>query len=597
MKKLIITSAIATLAFVSVAAASFDKNLSVGSTGSDVSALQTWLISKGFNIPAVAADASKAGYFGQQTKTAVMAYQKSVNVPATGFVGPLTRATLNGSPAEHTAMTLPFPCPAAYTAPAGWTCPGTTPVVVTPGTGTITTPGIPGTLIYNLQSTFNNSTLDKGKTVDVARYKLQASASDMQVSSLSFDVNKRLWLYVSAITLKDDAGNVIASKTGLTSSDFSELNVGDSYRLTLPLSYVVPRATSKYITINLTAQSATDRTSTDTITITSSQARAVDGTGVNDTQTDPTDRNVAWTGSSNAAIVTTIDSASPSTKLVQISTSVETDNVVLGVFDIKSQNTATMLRTLKVSVRTSGNTVNGLFNDIKLKIGGNTWSADSIDTASPNTVSSSSVTFTNLNTTLTKDTYVSVTVLGKVAKNVTGSASTTLYANATNIVVEDSSYAAVSVNTATIAANTQSFTTSGVVVVNPLVTKGQKTVTNAGTTTETFSLAFGLTAGDNPIYVAKAIGTAITATSSNTAVTITSTDFSVNDSNNDGATYFYIAPGQTKIFTATYFASANPESSTVFKITDIKAGVDSTTLNSIDLNSSDIQNALKATMF
>ncbi len=597
MKK--ISIAIVALAFVALATAAnatYSRNLSVGSTGTDVADLQTLLISKGHNIPAIAAGTAK-GYFGSQTVAAVKLYQAENGVPSTGFVGPLTLAKLNGSAPVANLLTIPFPCPTGYTAPAGWVCPGGA-AVVTPGTPVLTT-GIPGSLVYSLQSTFANSTLDKGKSVDVAKYKLQASASDMQVTSVSFDVNKRLWLYVSGVTVKDDAGTVVASKTGLTASDFSELTVGSSYRLTLPVSYVVPRATSKYFTVNLTALSVTDRTTSDTIVISSSQARAVDGTGVNDTQTEGTDRNISWTGSSNAAIVTTINSASPATKLVQVSTSVETDNVVLGVFDVKSQNTDTTLRTLKVAVRSSGALVSALFNDIKLKIGGNTYSADGIDSASPNTTSSTTVTFTNLDMTLVKDTYVPVTILAKVAKNVAGSASTTLFANATNIVVEDSSYASVSVNSAEITANTQTFTTSGVVATGLTVTQESPIVPQNNTISRIAHVKYTLTAGDNAIYISKTQDVAISTSSVLTLATTTSTGLSVDNTNGDTGTYFYIAPGQSKTFTADYktVGSSATGSGSVLQVTSLNYGISSGGAFTTPLTSSDLQSALKVTFF
>ena len=600
MKKVLIASGVAVLAFAMITGAqgyTFNTNLTVGSTGADVVALQTALMAAGHNIPAIASGAVAKGYFGSQTKAAVQAYQTSKGVPSTGFVGPLTRGALNAG-----GGVAAVPPPAGFVCPVGYSCTPTTGAPVTPGV--IGTPGMTGTLIYTKEPSFNNSSLDKGKSVDVAKFKLQASASDMQVTSISFDFDKRLWLYVGSVTLKDDAGNVIATKSGLTSSDFSELTVGTNYRLTIPLSYVVPRASWKYVTLNLTALTSTDRTSNETITLSASQARAVDGTGVYNTQSlSSLAHSISWTGSTNAAIVATINSGSPTTKLVQVSTSVETDNVVLGVFDIKSQNTDTTLRTLKLSVRTAdgSNTVSGMFNDLKVRIGGGTpvsySSISSTNSAYGESTASTTVTFTNLNTTLPKDTYVSVTLLGKVAKNVTGSASTTLYANATNIVVEDSSYASVSVNSAVIAANTQSFTTSGLAMASPVVVKGTKTVTNAGTTTETFNLSFSLTAGDNAVYVSKTASTALSTSTTNAAVGITLTDWSVNDTNNDGSTFFYIAPGQTKTFTATYFASSNPEASTVFKITNIKAGTTSSAMTTIDLNSSDVQNSLKVTLF
>ena len=57
MKKLVVTTAIALLALSSIAAAQsqiFSKDLQVGSTGADVSALQTWLINHGYSIPSIA---------------------------------------------------------------------------------------------------------------------------------------------------------------------------------------------------------------------------------------------------------------------------------------------------------------------------------------------------------------------------------------------------------------------------------------------------------------------------------------------------------------------------------------------------------------
>lgn len=73
--------------------ATFSKNLRVGNTGSDVVALQTWLEAQGFlTMPVGVAK----GIYGPATKAAVIRYQKSVGISATGTVGPLTRARLNG---------------------------------------------------------------------------------------------------------------------------------------------------------------------------------------------------------------------------------------------------------------------------------------------------------------------------------------------------------------------------------------------------------------------------------------------------------------------------------------------------------------------
>jgi len=70
----------------------FTTNLTVGSRGADVSALQQILITKGF-LTAVSAP---TGYFGTATKAAVAAWQAANGIsPALGYFGPLSRAKMN----------------------------------------------------------------------------------------------------------------------------------------------------------------------------------------------------------------------------------------------------------------------------------------------------------------------------------------------------------------------------------------------------------------------------------------------------------------------------------------------------------------------
>lgn len=69
------------------------RDLDAGATGSDVTALQTLLISRGYAIPAGA-----TGYFGAQTKAALAAYQHAHGIaPAAGYFGPLTRAAMKAA--------------------------------------------------------------------------------------------------------------------------------------------------------------------------------------------------------------------------------------------------------------------------------------------------------------------------------------------------------------------------------------------------------------------------------------------------------------------------------------------------------------------
>jgi hypothetical protein len=68
------------------------RDLTLGSIGADVTKLQAFLAAEGLAIPAGA-----TGYFGQQTKDALIAYQKKhAIVPASGYFGSLTRAHMVG---------------------------------------------------------------------------------------------------------------------------------------------------------------------------------------------------------------------------------------------------------------------------------------------------------------------------------------------------------------------------------------------------------------------------------------------------------------------------------------------------------------------
>lgn len=73
----------------------FARNLTVGSSGDDVVALQTWLEQKGFLVMPIGVT---KGYFGGITKAALAKYQISVGInPAVGYFGPITRGKINGT--------------------------------------------------------------------------------------------------------------------------------------------------------------------------------------------------------------------------------------------------------------------------------------------------------------------------------------------------------------------------------------------------------------------------------------------------------------------------------------------------------------------
>src|SRR3989338_1742282 len=107
------------------AGASITSDLTIGSTGAQVVALQSALVAQGHLVmPAGVA----MGYFGSLTKAAVIKWQAANGVPNTGYFGPLSRAKFNGS------------------AGATGTVPGATVGSGVSVGGTISTPGAEGTI-------------------------------------------------------------------------------------------------------------------------------------------------------------------------------------------------------------------------------------------------------------------------------------------------------------------------------------------------------------------------------------------------------------------------------------------------------------------
>ena len=80
------------------AVAAFKSDLTVGSLGEQVRALQMLLNAKGFTVASSGpgSPGNETTTFGALTKAALIEYQKAKGItPAVGFFGPLTRAAIN----------------------------------------------------------------------------------------------------------------------------------------------------------------------------------------------------------------------------------------------------------------------------------------------------------------------------------------------------------------------------------------------------------------------------------------------------------------------------------------------------------------------
>lgn len=359
MKKYIIASGVAVLAFATlVSAANFATNLTVGSRGADVTALQTTLIGAGYSIPAGA-----TGYFGSQTKAAVIAFQTAKSLPTTGFVGPLTRGILNGSTVANN------------------------PVVNNPVTGApaaITTPGVPGIMSVTA-GPISSTVLNVGaQMAPVLAIRVQAQYSDLAVQSLNLDLGNNTAIYNKIINkvYVTDGVNVLASQA-LNSS--TVIQSGSDYIVGLAgFNFIVPKGTYKDIIIKADLNSSIDSAyiSTSgshypnvtngynsfypTTNITgwiiglsaSNGLRAVDGAGINLNSGSGFYQTLTINPSlvDNAQANISLSSVSPLSNSVPVTDT--TNNQYLGlpvlVFNVNAQNDTVHLHDVKVNVSVSG---------------------------------------------------------------------------------------------------------------------------------------------------------------------------------------------------------------------------------------------------
>ena len=359
MKKVLIASGIALFAIASIAGAqgyTFGTNLTVGSTGADVVALQTWLIANGYSIPAIASGAASKGYFGAQTQTAVKAYQAAKGIPSTGFVGPLTRGALNGGSSA----------PVAVGCPAGYVCTAVGGTPVTPATpGVISTPGVEGILSVTQSNAGVSSTVYEGQTMAaVLGFDVEAKNSDILVQRVKLNLGTETKIYnkiYSKVYLVD--GSAVLASVDLNSS--TVVKDGSNYTVTFSgFNALVSKGSKKNLTVKADVRPSidtTDLSSNYTITLwTTNAVRGVDGAGIDQ-----------YAGTSAITKTINVDASLAENATLKISTNTATqkaNDVVAAegsdeaqysklpvlTFDLKAEKDSVKITDLTVDITKSG---------------------------------------------------------------------------------------------------------------------------------------------------------------------------------------------------------------------------------------------------
>jgi len=493
----------------------FNTDLTVGSTGADVTALQNWLIAGGYSIPAGA-----TGYFGAQTQAAVAAYQSANGIsPAAGYFGPITRAYVNSHETTTTTTTTTTTSTtsgcvagAAFSSTTGQACATTTTTgtVGTTGTG-ITTIGSEGVLTVTGSNVNLVSQAYAGDTKDgVLGFKAQAQNSDISIQRIELYLGTSTTAYnkvFSNLYVTDDSGKIYAS-VPLNSNTVIEEDNGTStqYFVTITgFNILVPNNTTKnvYILADLYPSIDSQYENPITLQLADLGVRGIDGAGVDEyapntgssvSRTTPIDDTL----SDSAQLTVSTDQNTPLSNEIIAASGAAYNQTVIGSpvtllnFDLQAQSDNIEVKNLSVNVGQTGGTGGASIQNVYL-YGPN---GQSLDSASP---SNGVVTFTQLNYTIPNNTTQVFTIKADIQNATT--ASTTFQASTTASLInaqnsQGDTITGGNLNGSAIG-NLFSFRNVGpqfALVSSPTVTKSSGGNSNTGTSTSILTATFDIKA-------------------------------------------------------------------------------------------------------
>jgi hypothetical protein len=347
--------------------AQFTTDLTVGSTGASVTALQQLLVSKGFlTMPANVA----YGYFGSLTQSAVAAWQTASGIsPAAGYFGPKSRAVVNamtpGSVTGTTTTTTGCPVGAMYSSVTGALC---------SAGGVITTPGVEGTVTASKDATPASGTkaYEGGAKVGVLGIKLEAKISDIKIERVKLQLSavtsgnsdQQFYTKIASKIYVMDGSTVLAS---MPLDSTTVVKEGSTYYITVAgFSFIVPKDATKVLTIAIDPQASWDSTYDNDswkLTVPVDGVRGVDGAGVNE-YSPTTAFNNEFTSAADvvdsASLVVSLATDSPVTGQVianEGSSDNELDGLVLAIINFKGEKDQVKVTDLVADITRGGNNV------------------------------------------------------------------------------------------------------------------------------------------------------------------------------------------------------------------------------------------------
>jgi hypothetical protein len=425
------------------AGVTFTRNLTVGSTGTDVKCLQQIL-----------SVTPQSGYFGPITLAAVQAYQTSKGFTPASQVGPLTRAALNTSLASSTSTTTTTTtggglCPNGNTLASNCSVSGTTTTTTTTQTG-INTPGATGYLtIPELSaSPASNANVTTTSNVPVLGVDVRATGSDMIVSSAEVQLTvmkqsspaaeefpstaiQNLYVYDGSTLLGTYPVN---STTVLQSSG----NSTTYYMILSGFKFVAPMNTTKSLLIEADFAPGLETNRQVTVNLYSQGLRAVDGSGAYSSVSTGSNDVTLVSGSSItpdtygyrqylitygtsigiSTLTVAADTSTPISTSVNVNATSGTTNVPMLLVDAKSTTGSSTITNMKFTV-TGSNAAVAKVTALRLYNGSTLLGSQSLS----GSTSGATATFNNLSIPVAQDATVQLTVSADFGSGVTSASS------------------------------------------------------------------------------------------------------------------------------------------------------------------------------
>ena len=518
----------------------FTRDLTIGSSGADVIALQNWLISKGFTIAAGA-----TGYFGGQTQAALARYQASVGIaPAAGYFGPITRANINavGTPTTPTTPSNPDQGGALEGDEAD---------------------------LSNFDLRREQSSGNEGEEeVEIATAEFDVEDGDIRVERMEIlvegsntSLNMQPWRYFDRIAVLAD-GREVADKDVDSRSDWSKS--GNGYRLNLTgMKHIVREGDTAELTIVADISDNIDNADlaqTFTFRIADRGIRAVDAKGIQQYVGEDSETvSFGFGAEENGDLRISRASDNPKASILVSDEDRESGEYDVFVFDIENRDDVDSLIT-DITINVTG--MNGAVNasDVirraSLEIGRDSFDGD---------VNASTIEFEDMDLEIGGDDEETATLVIRLARSAT---STPIAFSVGDIEAEGVR----SGNTATVngSASSETHTIASTGVALESVSTSQSVVTpgnDASASYGTFTIKFDVTALEDDAYIASstaATGTVgalyeigATAFSGSESAVLTSTARMENG-------YYLVREGRTETFTLT--VTLNPDAAGTFDV-------------------------------